>query len=141
VVISVWSVSDDWIELAQRGLAAYNAGDMEALFALLHDDVVATVPPQFANEGVYEGPEGFRRMMFHWQEAWEQVSAEPLEYIVEGDTLIVPIRQVTRGRGSGLELETHFTYFIRVRDGLLAEWRLFGSVEEAVMQARAQPPT
>jgi ketosteroid isomerase-like protein len=132
-------MSDDSIALARKGLAAYNAGDLEGLFELLHEDVVATVPPQFANEGVYEGRDGFRRMMFHWQEAWEQVSAEPLDYIVEGDCLIVPIRQVTRGRGSGVELETHFAYFIRVRDGLLREWTLFGSVDEALLQARAHP--
>lgn len=130
-------MTQDVIDLAKRGFAAYNAGDLEALYGLLHPEVVAVIPSEYPNDGVYEGPERFRVMLGHWQEAWETIRAEPEDFIVEGDYVIVPVLQVARGRGSGAEVESRLAYLIGVRDDLLAEWRLCSSADDALMQARA----
>jgi hypothetical protein len=50
---------------------------------------------------------------------------------------MVPVHQVARGRGSGAEVEIRLAYLLRVRDGLLVEWRLCASVEEALELVRA----
>ena len=41
------------LDLARRGFDALNSGNLEALFAMVADDVVAVVPSPFANNGVY----------------------------------------------------------------------------------------
>ncbi|MBA2631097.1 MAG: nuclear transport factor 2 family protein [Thermoleophilaceae bacterium] len=126
-------------ELAQRGFAALNSGNPEALFALVSDDVVAIVPGEFANEGVYEGRDGFRLMFAHWMEAWDTFHVEPLEFTEVDGGVVVAVRQVARGRGSGIDLETDLAYLLRARDGLLTEWRLCHDVDEALALVGSEP--
>jgi hypothetical protein len=76
-------------------------------------------------------------MVEQWNDVWDQVRADPGEPIVEGNAAVVPVHQVARGRGSGAEVEIRLAYLLRVRDGLLVEWRLCASVEEALELVRA----
>jgi uncharacterized protein len=126
------------LDLARRGFAALNSGDLEALFRLVAGDVVAVVPSSFANDGVYRGIDGFRAMTNQWLEAWGEFHAEPLEFIEEGDALVVPVHQTGTGRGSGAPVEAQLAYLFRARDGLLVEWRLCLDADEALEHARAR---
>ena len=130
-------VPPDIVDLSRQGFAALNSGDLETLFGLLADDVVAVVPQSFANAGVYEGLDGFRQMTDQWLEAWGEFHAEPLEFIREGDAVVVPVRQSGTGRGSGVEVAAEMAYLLRARDGLLVEWRLCHNAGEALEQARS----
>jgi uncharacterized protein len=130
-------VSTAALDLAKRGFAAYNAGDLEALLELVAEDMVAVVPIGLPNEGVYAGPAGFRRMLVSWGEAWEEFRAEPIEFIQQDDFVIVPLRQFGRGRESGIEVEMELTQLMRVRDGRLIQWRLCWDKAEALEHARA----
>ena len=44
---------------------------------------------------------------------------------------MVTTRQRGRGKDSGAEVETHFTFLFSVRNGKIAEWRIFMREEEA----------
>jgi ketosteroid isomerase-like protein len=124
------------LDLVQSGLAALNSGDLEAIYSVVADDVVAVVPEGFANAGSYEGVEGFRKMMGQWLEVWEGFRAEPLELIPVGeDTVVVSVRQTGTGQGSGVAVEAHFAYLFRARDGQLVEWRLCRDTDEALAHA------
>jgi ketosteroid isomerase-like protein len=127
------------LDLVQSGLTALNSGDLEAIYGVVADDVVAVIPEGLANAGSYEGVEGFRQMMGQWLEVWEGFRAEPLELIPVGeDTVAVSVRQTGTGQGSGVEVEAHFAYLFRGRDEQLVEWRLCRDVDEALAHARAQ---
>jgi ketosteroid isomerase-like protein len=136
-VILVALVADSVLDLARRGFDAYNAGDIEAVLELVADDMVAVVPSELPNEGVYRGPEGFRKMMVSWREAWDEFRIEPIELIQQDDFVIVPLRQFGRGRGSGIEVEMELTQLMQVRDGRLVQWRLFRQTADALAHARA----
>ena len=110
---------------------AYNSGDLDAMLALLHHDVVAVIPDGLPNGGVYEGRAGVGAMLTQWGEAWEHFRVEPQAFIEAGDALLVPARQIGRGRGSGIELELEFVWVVRERDGRLVYWRLCQTLEEA----------
>jgi ketosteroid isomerase-like protein len=109
----------------------YNSGDLDAMLALLHDDVVAVVPDGMPNAGVYEGRAGVGTMLAQWGEAWERFRVEPRAFIEAGDAMLVPARQIGRGRGSGIELELEFVWLVRERDGRLVYWRLCQTLKEA----------
>jgi ketosteroid isomerase-like protein len=128
------------LDLARRGFEALNSGNLEALFALVADDVVAVVPSPFANDGVYRGSDGFRLMTDQWLEAWGEFHAEPLDFIEVGDAVVVPVRQTGTGRGSGVEVAADLVYLFRSRDGLMVEWHLFREVGEALAYARGEQP-
>ena len=128
------------LDLARRGFDALNSGNLEALFALVADDVVAVVPSPFANAGVYRGRDGFRLMTDQWLEAWGEFHAEPLEFIEAGDAVVVPVRQTGTGLGSGVEVAGELVYLFRARDGLMVEWRLCRDVPEGLAHARGEQP-
>ena len=124
-------------DIAIRGIEAYNRGDLEALFELVTDDAEFVIPDGMANAGTYRGREGFESMIADWNEAWEVFRIEFDEPIEDGETVIVPITQYGRGRGSGVEIQMSGAHLLRFRGGLLHRWRLCESREEALRQAQS----
>jgi ketosteroid isomerase-like protein len=64
-------VTTEHLELARRAIDAYNGDDIPALLNVISEEVVATIPEQMANAGVYRGHDGFLHMLEDWGEAWE----------------------------------------------------------------------
>ena len=119
------------VDIASRGFDAFNRGEFEAVGKLLHTDVVAVVPDSMANAGVYEGRDGFARMLAHWVEPWEELRVEVLELIEEGDAVLAPAVQHGRGRGSGVEISMRVVFLLRFRDDRVVFYRLCETLEEA----------
>ena len=126
------------VELAREGLKAFNSGDTETLEALMADDVVAIIPREMPNDGVYEGRDGFWRMLSQWTEPWEEFRSEPLDFIEVGDQVVVPVRSTGRGRGSGIEVEAEQAHRFELRDGRMIRWQLYATLDDALADARAQ---
>jgi ketosteroid isomerase-like protein len=129
-------VPSERVEIASRGFEAFNRGEFDALGELLHDDVVVVVPDTMANSGVYEGREGFARMLAHWVEPWEELRVEVLELIEEGDAVIAPAVQHGQGRGSGVEISMRVVFLLGFREDRLSFYRLCENLEEAREHAR-----
>jgi ketosteroid isomerase-like protein len=124
-------VPSERVDIASRGFEAFNRGEFEAVAELLHEDVVAVVPDSMANSGVYEGREGFARMLAHWVEPWEELRVDVLELIEEGDAVFAPAVQHGRGRGSGVEISMRVVFLLRFRDDRMDFYRLCETLEEA----------
>lgn len=127
------------VQLARRGIAAYNSGDLSALLELLSDDIVAVVSPGMANSGVYHGHEGFVRMLEDWGEAWEDFRLEAEEPFGAGEGVVIPVRQYGRGRGSGVETSMLTFHVAHFRDDRMVKWCLCDSREEALAHALEEP--
>jgi ketosteroid isomerase-like protein len=128
-------VPKEHLDIARRGIEAYNRGDLDAIFELVTDDAEFVVPDTMANSGRYVGREGFQAMMEQWQEAWDEFRIEIDELTEEGDGVVVSVVQHGRGRGSGIETKMQAAHLMRFRDGLLCTWRLCETREEAVRHA------
>jgi ketosteroid isomerase-like protein len=131
------SVPTDRLDIARRGIEAYNRGDLDTVIELLDEDIVAIVPDGLGNAGTYRGHDGFRRMAEHWNEAWEGFRIEIGDPNEEGDALIVPVVQHGRGLESGIELSMAAVHLMRFRADRLTYWRLCETREEALEHARA----
>jgi ketosteroid isomerase-like protein len=129
-------VPDEPLDIARKGIEAYNRGDVDAVFELATDDVEFIVPDSMANSGTYVGREGFESMMGQWEEAWDEFRVEIVDLIQEGDAVVVSVSQYGRGRGSGIETRMGAAHLMRFRDGRLSRWRLCESLEEALQQIR-----
>jgi uncharacterized protein len=128
-------VTSTQLDLVRRSIDAYNRRDRGTLLALVADDAVFEVPVAMPNAGTYRGPEGFIRMAEGWDDAWEEFRIEIEDAIEYGDTVIVPVTQHGRGRGSGVEIQMQAAYVMRFRDGRLQRWWIYESKEEAVREA------
>ncbi len=124
------------MELLLEAFAANERGDEDALRELMHPEIEVYAEPGMINSGRYTGWQGWLDWTSQWNEAWEEVSYEPLEFIEVGDSVVVaPTRVVGRGAGSGLEIDRVFAYVYELRDGKGVRFHTYGSKERALEAA------
>jgi ketosteroid isomerase-like protein len=128
-------VSNEHLDTAVRGIEAYNRGDLDGMLELVAEDVKFVVPDSMANSGTYRGYDGYREMLEHWDDAWDEFQVEVGEPFEHDDAVIVPVVQHGRGRGSGIVIRMNAAYLMRFRDGLLYHWQVCESREEALRVA------
>lgn len=125
-------------ELMIEAFAANERGDEETLRGLMDPEIEIYAEPGMINSGHYTGWEGWMKWLQQWDDAWEEISYEPLEFIDVGDSIVIaPTRVVGRGAGSGLEIDRVFVYLFEVRDGKGVRLHTYGSKERALEAAAA----
>ncbi len=122
--------------IVQQYFQAFGAGDLEAILACLHDDVVWNVAgaPHVATVGLLQGKARVQR----WLERFPQ-EFQPLEFVIDdffelGDDVLTTgrfrHRILSTGRIAGSDLAIRFT----VRDGRISRYQI---LEDADILARA----
>ena len=127
------------VALARQGFEAFNRGDMEAVLEFLHPDVEVHSTAAVGEEGTYHGHQGFLHWNRLWMDAWEEfwVDLKEIEE-VDGHNVLVHVRQIGRGRGSGLEVDQVVTYLFTIDDeGKATRVHIYTEREEALAAARA----
>jgi ketosteroid isomerase-like protein len=120
-------------ELVQKMLAAYLTGDEDTLRAMIGPEGEIHGDPGIINAGTYHGFDGFQEWIKHWEEAWEELNYELREPIAVGEHFIVLPAHITgRGAGSGVEIDSVFGWMYEIRDGRLARFHAYDTVERAV---------
>ena len=95
--------------------------------------VAATLDPQIAMiqadslpfGGQWHGREGFERWMQAFGEAWSSVGATDLRFFEHDDTVVVVAQMEATARASGQSFRAPICHVVRIRDGLLMEFRMF----------------
>lgn len=129
-------MSDANVELARRGLEAFNRGDIEAVLAMLAPDVAVKSSPDLANPGDFHGHDGFLTWMRDWMDAWERFRVEARDAVTVGDAVVLSVHQVASGRGSGVEVEMDVAYLFAFAGGKVARLELHAGMEDALAAAR-----
>jgi ketosteroid isomerase-like protein len=65
-------MSQQNVETARRAFAAFASGGTEALLAFCSEDVVTYPFPEWMEEPVYHGRDGFRELLSGWTEGFDQ---------------------------------------------------------------------
>jgi ketosteroid isomerase-like protein len=127
-------MSEENVDIIRRAFAAYTAGDIDGVLQLCSEDIVITQAPEVP--GVPQkltGHDGVLEAFGLWPQQWddyrvqiERVVADPGEYVV------VATRQSGRGKQSGVAVEAEFAFLFAVRDGKIAEWRIFVRERQAL---------
>jgi len=121
------------VELVRRAYEAFNRGDLDGAVADIAPDCeyVATgaIP---GVEGVYRGPEGFKRFLGWLLNEFDDARAEIHEVIEAGDQVLVSLTNRGRGKQSGVEVDWQVWQLWTVRDGTTRRGQGFTSREEAL---------
>jgi ketosteroid isomerase-like protein len=121
-------------ELAERGYAAWNEDDVEALLAICHDEVEYHTAGVFPGlEPVYPGKEGVRRWWETFHEPWRQIKVIPERIAERPDGVAVLIRFEGIGR-QGIETTMRFINTIEIRNGLAYRFHSRPPTEEAISE-------
>ena len=125
-------MSKENVELMQRFHAAFNARDLDALFAILDPDF-HWFPLMARLEGEeLRGREGVRRWIERLDEDWDDFRTDPQEFHDLGDAVLSLGTWQARARASGVEVEGQkAAWLARMRDGKVISQETFTDQAEA----------
>ena len=116
-------MSQENVEIVRSAIAAWNAGEMEALGALLDPNMVSRPPQGWPEPGPYVGVEAVMRQWEQLREVWKADAVEQLgEFIQVADHVLVRVRWRTVGSGPEANIEMTIVYTLRGGRILLNEY-------------------
>ena len=124
-------MSQENLELTRRAVQAFEDRDLDALLAVLDEEVQA-FPILAGMEGGYHGHEGIRRWWDHLLGTFPDFRAEVVELSDIGESTIAVMRTRGHGAGSDTPVETTVWQVLRFRDGKCIRWRAYTSEREAL---------
>jgi ketosteroid isomerase-like protein len=133
-------MSEQNVEVIRQAFDAYTRGDIDTVLALCAEDIVITQAPEVPGVPPQQrGHEGVLEAFGLWPEQWDDYRAEIKRIVADpGDYVVVATHQSGRGKQSGVEVEAEFVFTFAVRDGKIAEWRIFIDEEQALAAAATE---
>jgi ketosteroid isomerase-like protein len=133
----------DYVELARRGYAllneAYKSGEFEQLLPYAEQwwdpEIVVTASDRFPEVGEWRGYEGMLEYIEQQTEAFSQLHVPPLEFLQEGESVIVVLRLQGEARHTGIEIDLHAAHLWTMRDGRALRLNLYESKSAALEAA------
>ena len=115
------------VGVVQQLFEAFGAGDDDGVLALLTEDVEFRVPtpPGVPYKPVYRGPDEVGELLGAVAAMSETLEFEPLEFIAQGDTVVVLLHEVSRIKSTGKRLEQDFAQVWTVRDGRISACQMY----------------
>lgn len=114
-------------EIVQKGYECFGSGDIPGLLALFADDIEWTVP-QIENAsfaGSRTGTEAVGKFFTELSDAEDITRFEPLEFIAEGDKVVVLGESEATVRSTGKTYQTDWVHVFHVHDGKVKEFQEF----------------
>ena len=129
-------MSQENVEIVRAAFAAWNAGDMEAVFAHFHPELVYHPRADEPDPSPHVGRDAYERLVYGFVDSFSEVTFEVLELIDAGDHVIAStvLHAVLRGQGSasGAGVSDTYVFVYKLRDGLVVEGWEYRTKQEAL---------
>ena len=117
-------MSQENVEVVRVFTKAFNAGDIDAVVACCDPKVEFQSTFAAVGGGVYHGHDGVRKWYRDLEEIWGAEIRSDLETLFDvGQNMLVFTVLGGRGQQSGVEVELPAAMVVRLRDGLLVNFR------------------
>ena len=124
------------LEIVRQVGQRWNAGDMEGLLDLYHEDVAVHTGEHWPERHVLEGKAAFRESIDEWLSVWESIEVETDHVEAYGERVVARGQWRSTGRMSGVEGTLPIHIVFTVRDGKIARVDWCPDHEQAVATAR-----
>ena len=131
-------MSERNLEISRRINDLWNAGDMEGIGDLVHDDVVMHHPEGWPEPGPSVGREAVFRQFELLREGWRSDRLETVDRRAAGDRIVVKQLWQAEGGQSGATWEMTLSSVARYRDGKVTEITFYWDHAEALAAAGIQ---
>ena len=128
---TAWAMSQENVEIVRRIYQSFNAGDWDAAFRDVHEDV--ELETQLA--GSFRGRGEARRFFEDQVAPFEFFNAEPEEILDVGDQIVALLTVQGRPRGSSAEIKVRVGHLWTLRDGTAVSLRSFPKRKDALEAA------
>jgi ketosteroid isomerase-like protein len=125
-------MSEGDAERLRMGYAAFNHGGVEAILESLDPQIHVRERQTMPDRATYHGREGFRKLFQVILEVFDDVQFEVEEVIDHGPQVVVVLRQLIRGRGSGISMGAQTVHLWVMRDGRPIALSIFGTRAQAL---------
>jgi uncharacterized protein len=129
------------LALVESAFEAWNRGDIDAFAGHAAEDVawleVSGRPEGAPTERL--GRDRMRKSLESLFDAWESyhIDVERIEEV--GERVLAIVREVARGRASGMQIDGRWGYLITVEDGLIVRIEAYRDAEQALEMAGLRP--
>jgi len=128
---------DDLDAFLRRGVAAFNAHDLDGVVELYDPEATAEGPEGWPEGDSSADREAIRRQYLVLLEPWDDYRVELVEREVVGDAALAHLIWHTRGRGSELEAVFDLWHLYRFRDGRIIRHEFYWTRADARRAAGA----
>jgi ketosteroid isomerase-like protein len=129
-------MSQENVEMAQAAFEAWNAGDMDAVFARFHPALIYHPRADEPDPSPHIGRDAYERLSRGFVESFFEVTFDVRELIDAGDHVIAStvVHAVPHGRGSasGADVSDTYVFVYKMRDGLVVEGWEYRTKQEAL---------
>jgi ketosteroid isomerase-like protein len=133
-------VSEQNLEIVQRGFEAFNERGVEGILPFIHSEFEATTPPNLASEpDTYRGHDGIRRWFDSFDEVMDQIRWDANRFQQVGERVVVEFTLRARGKTTGLDFGQDAVMVWSLREGKAIRVELFESLDEALRAAQEGP--
>jgi ketosteroid isomerase-like protein len=120
------------VEMVQGLFEAFNTGDLDSVASFLAEDIQWIEVGGRLDRPQAMGRETLRNGFESLFETWQYYRLEPEEVRDLGDRVLAILREVARGRSSGLEVDGRWGYVITVRTGQIARVEAYRDPRQAL---------
>jgi len=132
-------VSRENVDVVRRAIDAFSRRDLDGAIHDAHNDIeVDWSRSRGVEAGIYRGREATRRFWNTFLEAFAEIEVVPEELITRGDQVILCDHTRLRGR-DGIQVEARNVTVVTLQGGLILEWRLCRSRDEALEMVGLSP--
>jgi uncharacterized protein len=112
--------------------------DFGPVAATLHPQIVMIQADSLPFGGHWHGRGGFERWMQAFGRAWSSASATDVRFFEHDDTVVAVAEMQATARDSGESFRAPICHIVRIRDGLLMEFRVLYGDTVAMNRALAR---
>ena len=126
-------MSQGTVEVVRRSFEAFQRGGPDAMLDLFSDDVITyRADPDRAT---FDGKAGFRAAAADWTEGFSEWQVLPQEFTDLGERVLVRVRQVARGRSSGVRVDEDYWFLFEVTGSQVSKLSFYSKSTEALEAA------
>jgi len=133
-------MSEDDVQAVKRIYSALNRGDVDELAADVAHDIEWSLPERVPWGGTHHGPDGIRAFADLFSEHVDGNWADPDDYLLAEDRVVVLGRLRGQARVSGREFEVEFAHVWTLTDGVASRLRGFYDTAPVIAALEGSDP-
>jgi hypothetical protein len=132
-------MAQEHLKLIRTGIEEWNGGNVDGVVDRAHPDALLYPFPEWPDDPVYRGRDGWRKLLAQWLETFDEIIWEIDRLIEKDGKVIALVHQHAKIKGTGVPLVQPLgVIFQGFRDGLIGEIHFFLTWDEALRAAGAE---
>jgi len=126
-------MSQENVEIVRAAFEAFARGDIESVLGVCDEEILVTQPAEMP--GAAPLPRGHASVLeaiSAWPDEWDDYRIEIVRTVDVANYVVATVHQTGRGKATGIPVETEATMVFAIRQGKIAEWRMFMQEQEAL---------